>query len=362
MEGTMNNNTYYKNQLEELKGKTIAIVYIFEGEDAPGFNHYWVWKSDIISGWLNAVQELECVPFILDVRTFVQKAMNHTLPHIDFVVNLNCGSYDLSSMSLVPSTCSFLSIPCIPCNAAAIILSENKKVSNLLAIADGLPLPPALDAPSENGIYRPLNLGNSIGVKKGICEDITRDGTYQEFIPGYDITIPMVYNPLLDELDLLPPLLYLPDSRNPNWIYDETEKEKDYRAYMLPISKIDNSTKQALIHFAHIFPIQTFGRIDARIKCNEARLSEAILQQPLSLNNFYFIEMNSMPTIEKEDSFETAFQTAYEDENHSMHLCIKIYKESIKTPSLNGFLLSCSMIAFSKAKFQNQKDYIHTAK
>ena len=132
----MNNNTYYKNQLEELKGKTIAIVYIFEGEDAPGFNHYWVWKSDIISGWLNAVQELECVPFILDVRTFVQKAMNHTLPHIDFVVNLNCGSYDLSSMSLVPSTCSFLSIPCIPCNAAAIILSENKKVSNLLAIAD----------------------------------------------------------------------------------------------------------------------------------------------------------------------------------------------------------------------------------
>lgn len=104
-------NKDYMTFLKKMRGKTIAIVYIFEGENAPGFKHYWIWKSDIITGWMNAVQELECLPFIIDVRTFIQKAINQTLPHIDFVLNLNCGSYDLSSMSLIPSMCSFLSIP-----------------------------------------------------------------------------------------------------------------------------------------------------------------------------------------------------------------------------------------------------------
>ena len=131
-------NKEYMSFFEKIRGKTIAIVYIFEGENAPGFKHYWIWKSDIITGWMNAVQELECLPFILDVRTFIQKAINQTLPHIDFVLNLNCGSYDLSSMSLVPSMCSFLSIPCIPCDACSILTSENKRISNLIAMAKGI--------------------------------------------------------------------------------------------------------------------------------------------------------------------------------------------------------------------------------
>ena len=148
----MDNIEIYKKQLSSLRGKTIAIVYIFEGEKASGFKHYWVWKSDIISGWLKAVQEIGCLPFILDVRTFVQKAINNTLPHIDFVLNLNCGSYELSSMSLIPSMCSFLSIPCIPCDAAAIVMSENKLISNLLALSKAIEVPDALNKPSDNGV------------------------------------------------------------------------------------------------------------------------------------------------------------------------------------------------------------------
>lgn len=49
-------------KINSIRGKTIAIVYIYEKEDAPGFDHYWMWKGDIIAGWIKAIYELECVP------------------------------------------------------------------------------------------------------------------------------------------------------------------------------------------------------------------------------------------------------------------------------------------------------------
>jgi D-alanine-D-alanine ligase-like ATP-grasp enzyme len=340
----------YETQLRAIKGKTVAVVYIFENEDAPGFQHYWVWKGDIIAGWLRAIQELECLPFILDVRTFIQKAINRTLPNIDFVINLNCGSYQLSSMSLVPSMCSFLAIPCIPCDAAAIVMSENKHISNLLALAKNLNVPEYLTASSKNGIYRPLNLGSSIGVKKGYYENFKDGGIYQKFIPGYDITIPIVYNPLIQDIDLLPPILYFPSSRDPNWIYDAEEKVKDDGFISIPIQKIEDNLKKEIIEFAHIFPIQTFGRIDARINYPYTELSEEVVKHQLRFEDLYFIEINSMPTIEAGDSFETSYKAVLSDNYHSFYNCIKLYKKFTVCSTINSFLLSCSMIALTKAK------------
>lgn len=333
----------YGSLIKLLRGKTIAVVYIFEKEDADGFNHYWVWKSDIISGWLNAVQELECLPFILDVRTFVQKASNRTLPHIDYVLNLNCGCYDLSSLSLVPSVCSFLSVPCVPCNAVSIISSENKRISNLIASGMNLNVPKPLETSCNEGIYRPLNLGSSIGVKKGRFRDFANDGIYQEFIPGYDVTIPVVYNPYIKDIDLLPPVLYLPKSSDPDWIYSEEEKVNNNGFITLPFLEIEEKAKKELINFSRVFPIQTFGRIDGRIRCMDKKLSDEIIEKPLKFKDLYFIEINSMPTIERDDSFEFSFDIVQKNEHHSFYNCTMKYKEIITNPTINGFLLSCSM-------------------
>lgn len=340
---------YYENFLSELRGKTIAIVYIFEGEDAPGYRHYWVWKSDIISGWLNAIQELECIPYILDLRTFIHKAINNTLPHIDYIINLNCGNYELSTLSLVPSMCSFLSIPCIPCDASAITMSENKNISNLLAEVKGLQVPPTLPFQNPNGIFRPLNLGSSIGVQIGKCDEENHNGLYQEFIPGYDITIPIAYNPAISDIDLLPPLIYLPNSNDPKWIYDVTEKYSDIEGFIkLPLLNIEPSAREKLLDFARTFPITTYGRIDARLKCTDDILSRDIVKLSLSLERLYFIEINSMPTIEKNDSFEMSFDVAKIDKAHSFYDIINKYCESIKHPTMIGFVLSSSIISFSK--------------
>ena len=335
----------YKNRLMNIKGKTIALVYIFEGETAKGFGHYHVWKSKIISRWLNAIEDLECLPFIMDVRTFVYKAMNNTLPQIDFVLNLNCGSIELSTMSLVPSVCSFLSVPCIPCNASTILMGENKKTSNMIAIANKLNVPINISQPNENAILRPLNLGSSVGVRKGIHVNIKNDELYQEFIPGYDVTFPIMYNPIKYELDFLPGVLYLPNSRNPNWFFGENEKNgtNDYKNY--PLYYISDDAKKKLISFANSFPIETFCRIDVRVKSNEKLLSEQICKSTIRFEDIYFVEINPMPTVKLGNAFDLSF--GYINDKNDFLSCVNIHNNIFPNTNINSFLLSSSILALS---------------
>ncbi len=335
--------------LKNLRGKTIAIVYIFEKEDAAGFGHFLVWKDKILTGWLNAVYELECLPYIIDVRTFMQKASNYSLPHIDYVINLNSGCDKLSTMGLVPSICSFLNIPCIPCDATAILATENKKISNYVAIGNDLQTPKFLDSDNNYGIYRPINLGNSIGIEKKYFTSFTLDGIYQEFIPGYDVTIPVAFNYLSQEMDILPPTLYFPHTQEPDWIYDEKIKEMDKGLTRLQFSEIEEETKYAILKFFSAFGIKTYGRIDVRLKENYL-LSGDVIKSPLSFKDCYFLEINSMPTIESCDGFDLAFKAVLSNEKHSFYKCAKEYVDNIEHPTINGFLLACSMLAIPTSK------------
>lgn len=334
------------NLLKTLRGKTIAIVYIFENENAAGFGHFLIWKDKILTGWLNAVYELGCLPYIIDVRTFMQKASNYSLPHIDYVINLNSGCDELSTMGLVPSICSFLHIPCIPCDSVAILATENKKISNYVAIGNALQTPKFLDADNNYGIYRPINLGNSIGIEKKCFSNFNKDGIYQEFIPGYDVTIPVAFNYLSQEMDILPPTLYFPHTKDPNWIYDEKTKEEDEGLTRLQFSEIENETKYALLDFFSTFGIKTYGRIDARLKKSHL-LSGDEVKFPFSFKDCYFLEINSMPTIEPYDGFDLAFKSVLSNEKHSFYKCAKEYVDNIKQPTINGFLLASSMLAIS---------------
>lgn len=334
------------NILKNLRGKTIAIVYIFEKEDASGFDHFLIWKDKILTGWLNAVYELECLPYIIDVRTFMQKASNYSLPHIDYVINLNSGCNELSTMGLVPSICSFLNIPCIPCDSTAILATENKKISNYVAIGNSLQTPKFLDLDNNYGIYRPINLGNSIGIEKKHFTEFNKEGIYQEFIPGYDITIPVAYNYLTQKLDILPPTLYFPQTHNPNWIFDEKTKEKDEGLTRLQFTEIEKETKCELLKLFRAFGIKTYGRIDVRLK-EENSLSGDVVKEPFTFKNCYFLEINSMPTIESCDGFDLAFKAVLLNENHSFYKCARNYVDNIKHPTINGFLLACSMLSLS---------------
>ena len=113
----MENKKKIIQNLNSIQGSIIAVVYTFEGENAPGFKHYDVWRSNVIADWINAINEIGCKPYIIDVRTFISKAMMDTLPHLDFIINLNAGNINLDNLGLIPSVCSFLNKPCIPCSS-----------------------------------------------------------------------------------------------------------------------------------------------------------------------------------------------------------------------------------------------------
>lgn len=334
-----------------IKGKTIALVYTFQGDISDGFEHFYIWKSKILSKWMLAVENLHCLPLILDVRTFIDKAINHTLPHVDFVLNMNTGTLDLSVMALVPSTCSALGIPCIPCNAVSIVTGENKLLSNLIAESIGIHVPQTItNKESNTGIFRPINLGNSLGVKRGI-QNSARNGIYQEFISGYEITTPAVYNSITQKMDLLPTVMYLPDNKDLDWFNGEEVKKKR-SGYSFRIVNLQDELKEKYLELINTLSIQTFCRIDARVKCSEEIYYKTSCDTVL-YEDTYFIEINVMPTIRDNNNFAYSFQSVQEGD--SLFHCITTQKDVFDYIDIYTFLLASSMISFAKQTIHSKE-------
>ena len=342
----MNTKDYIKF-LHKIEGSTIAVVYVFEKDITKGFQHYDPWKSDVISDWLIAIQEIHCMPFIIDVRTFAQKALNDTLPSIDYVVNLNAGTNNLSTLALVPSICSFLNIPCIPADAVTTIIGENKRISNMLASFLRTNVPENLPSSDINGIFRPINYGSSRGVQKGFPEaPICKEYLYQRFITGFDMTIPILFNPLTEALESMPPVMYRPDNFTIKWFLGETEK-KQHKGYIKQIANITQDAKRHFLNLAREFGISTFCRIDTRVHSDSAQEIQTALHKEIELQRINFIEINPLPTIKSDINFHTSFNAISEDS--SLGTCIALYNDFFQNGSFVGFVLSSAIIALSRA-------------
>lgn len=332
------------NAFDKVKGNTIALVYTFQGDTSDGFEHFFIWKSPILSRWMIAIEDLHCLPLILDVRTFIDKAINHTLPHVDFVLNLNTGILDLSVMALVPSVCSALKIPCIPCSATSIITGENKFLTNLIAGSIGIHVPEAItEEDKSNGIFRPINLGNSLGVKRGIYNN-SKNGLYQRFISGYEITTPAVYNGLTGKMDLLPTVMYLPEDKNLDWFNGEEEKKKR-TGYSFRTVQLEKKLQNKYLELINALSIQTFCRIDARVDCADYTFYDLSYDEVL-YDNTYFVETNVMPTIRDNNNFVYSFQAIQEKD--SLFSCINAQRDAFGDINIYNFLLANAMMSFIK--------------
>lgn len=338
----------YKECLQNLFGKTIAVIYIFEGEDAIGYEHYESWKTDVISSWMFAIEELHCLPLIMDIRTFVQKAMNKSIPYIDYVINLNNGTKNISTLGVVPSICSFLNIPCIPCNTTTIVCGEHKRMSNIIAESIGLNVPPTLSPNDNTGIIRPIGLGSSLGVKRGFHAQVDSNAfIYQKFIKGFDITTPLLFNPFTCGLEVLPGVLYTPNKLDIEWFLGEDEKRL-HQGYRKEIAHLSKNAKQTYISLAKEMGVTTFCRIDARLYCESKDELSALLADEIPLDRLYFLEINPMPTIKNNINFHTSMDELCH--KYSLYACYEAYKEVIFKTTHTGFILSCSMLSLLTAR------------
>lgn len=351
-EDMMRTTEEYRECLRHQKGKTIGIIYIFKGESAPGYRHYECWEGDVISSWLHAVEELGCLPLLMDARTFCDKTMNGTLPHLDYVVNLNNGTYDISTLGLITSVCAFHGIPCIPCNTSTIVTGENKRISNLLAKMIGLQVPADLPPTCGGGIIRPIALGSSIGVRRiddsNNEVDIKGNELYQEFISGYDFTTPILYDPIAMSLSVLPAVLYDPENQSPEWFLGEDQKKK-HSGYNKTFIRIQNDLSKLYLNLAEIIGIVDYCRIDARFHSesdNDIRLQT---RSGASSKTAYFMEINPMPTIKDKINFCNAIENLCE--NDPIYHAYFEYKDFISgNATATGFILSCAVQSFIDAK------------
>lgn len=282
--------------LSALKRKNIALVYTFENESAPGFGHYDFWKFNIIGDWGRAVEQLGCMPYVLDVRTFGYKALNNSLPPLDFVVNLNAGNESLSTLGLVPSLAGFIGVPCIPNDSLATVAGESKTLSNKVAMAHGIIVPPKLDPAIKGGILRPDNYGSSRGVFRQKMGLKSEHELYQEFIPGVDFTVPFLFNPASHQLEGLPGVMYIPENRNMFWFLGEEEKAQ-HTGYTKTLVPAAADVAEAFCQLAKSFQIKTLCRIDSRVACEDYETLDEIRKEPIPLSRIRFMEINAMPTI-----------------------------------------------------------------
>ena len=333
----------YKTALNMIKNKVIAIVYTFQNENWEE-KYYDPWKGDVIADWTRAIYEIECVPNVIDFESFAQKAFNNFLPKIDFVINLNNGSKDLSSLGLVPSICSYLNIPCLPSKAETLLMGENKFVSNCLAEAFGLKIPKYLSDNDPNGIIRPNSSGSSKGIHLGNVKDSQND-LHQEFIKGFDMTISFMYNPLKSGLSIVSPIMYVPNNNNINWHLGDKQKESR-NEYSKQSAKINNNFAALLEKYAQTyFSINSLCRIDTRVKCDRNEdifyYSNHIIEQ----DRIYFLEINPLPTIKEGINFANALESV--DENSDFKKCRSYFNEVFEDNSITSFILSTLMLSLS---------------
>ena len=103
--------------------------------------------------------------------------------------------------------------------------------------------------------------------------------------------------------------------------------------------------KEKYLELAKTFGISCYCRIDARFSCTSIYDVQELFNDPIALDNLYFLEINPMPTIKEGINFLTSMNAILE--NDPIYQCYELYKKQVPNPSHIGFILSCSMYAFS---------------
>ena len=128
------------------------------------------------------------------------------------------------------------------------------------------------------------------------------------------------------------------------WYFGELQK-KEKKGYTREIMLMQDKVSGMYLDLVQSFSINTFCRVDARIECEDFRDVKNIIEGQFEIGQLYFIEINSMPTISKNNSFSFSYNAI--DERSPFYRCIKSFRNVFLTDNLNAFLLLCSMLSKS---------------
>lgn len=294
--------------LDELKGKTVAIVYSFSNRVEPSVAWYDRWRSDVIVFFGKGVERLGAEPRYMDVETYIRTQGSRGDIPGDFVINLHSGLNDLGCWPIISSLARWRRIPVSPCSSDVHIVGERKDLANMLAVKSGLRVPAPFEAEGEAGtlfVRKPRDLGMSRGLqilpRSALDPEAFGTDIVQRLIPGYDATVGVVRTPDGRHVVIGAHLLVPARPDDTGWIFSEESKiAEDAGAASFSRRTVDVSPElQRMIRDVcdRIGPSGHY-RLDFRIETPDPAGLPC-----LTAGNAYFLEANPTPTVSASGEF-----------------------------------------------------------
>lgn len=246
--------------LQTISREVWAIVYAYDAPKMPRSLWYDRWRYDVINDFVEAVSFIGAEPFIVDVDSFLNSSKLKTR-EIDFVINLNSGAAPISNLGLVPSVAQWHHIPCFP-NSADVVLSGERKDICKVFFSSWFNIPRAVEIDEARRgkvdfIVKPKTMGNSQRVVKNLLPPLAstrrvrsqflRDTIIEEFIAGYEVTVPVFFDATSFDYTVLPPILYVPKVSDPiNWFLSYKLKMDPNNRPERRISRLSPDAREAL--------------------------------------------------------------------------------------------------------------------
>ena len=141
----------------------------------------------------------------------------------------------------------------------------------------------------------------------------------------------------------MPTVMYVAQEDSVEWFLGENHKETRSGFTRKTIHNLSPLLKQKYLELVNTLSINTFCRIDARIKCESEKDLQVLLDKPLELSDVYFVEINPMPTVWINNAFSHSFSSLPQD--HSLAKYIRELEKLVNQVNIHNFLLSIAMIA-----------------
>lgn len=316
----MNSHDYDKH-LENLHGKSLAVVYSFSNTIDKKRTWYDRWRSDVIMYFAQGAENLGLDVRYLDVDTFLNEIVSTHDFKNDFILNLHSGLNRISSWPIISSLASWRNIPSGFCPSDVHISCERKDITRAIASPLAIKLPrqiqDAATAPSGTFVVKERDLGMSVGLRKTSDKEIMKAALQksnlfvEEFIPGFDATIALLIN-ANDSYTLLGARYCLPKGANPHdWMYTEEIKNLPMLNHEYSSEKIyvDSDIADELKKLSKLLGTGSVYRFDFRVKPNEKGNAPNIM----TLENSWLLEATPTPMIAEDTEFGFIMKDAFND-------------------------------------------------
>jgi hypothetical protein len=294
--------TRLQSVARSIAGETWAVVYAYESPRRPRGLWYDRWRFDVVNDYVEAASFLGTEPYVVDVDTFVACAGLRNR-EFDFIVNLNSGATPISNLGLVPSLAEWHNIACFPNSADVILAGERKDICKRV-FAAWFQVPKDLTSAEAGSsgtpkIVKPTTMGNSQLVTRSTGPQFTDGDTIiEDFIQGYDVTIPVFFDSDRGDYIVAPPIVYLPDVSDPsNWFLSYEEKMNRHIVIERQVRALSSELRDGLLAASRAFRFQSIARFDFRWRIDDPSAPV------IDLGSMWFLEINCLPTLRSDVNF-----------------------------------------------------------